>query len=221
MQITGIHPLCALLQPQIYQEDMMRSLLQNSLHVFRAISGTSTDLGWPLPGWHPSSCISSHFSLKDLNDDRGDSNSSWWLPSYACQNTPLPPVQHLDIIFKPQQQYFSECIAPTLTNCQHVRNGRSAVSRWVAMHFFSTFAINCRIACCFFTGRFCIKAIIFFHLLSATLTLQIYAGHGTPSQNVFFTTWLLEDDSISSSYHTVFCLAKHSCWASTVKNIPT
>lgn len=30
--------------PQIFQEDMMRSLLQNSLHVFRAISGTSTDL---------------------------------------------------------------------------------------------------------------------------------------------------------------------------------
>lgn len=30
---------------QIYQEDMMRSLLQNSLHVFRAISGTSTELG--------------------------------------------------------------------------------------------------------------------------------------------------------------------------------
>lgn len=35
----------SLLSPQIYQEDMMRSLLQNSLHVFRAISGTSTDLG--------------------------------------------------------------------------------------------------------------------------------------------------------------------------------
>ncbi len=30
--------------PQIFEEDMMRSLLQNSLHVFRAISGTSTDL---------------------------------------------------------------------------------------------------------------------------------------------------------------------------------
>lgn len=27
---------------------MMRSLLQNSLHVFRAISGTSTNLGWTL-----------------------------------------------------------------------------------------------------------------------------------------------------------------------------
>lgn len=31
--------------PQIYQEDMMRSLLQNSLHVFRAISGTGNNLG--------------------------------------------------------------------------------------------------------------------------------------------------------------------------------
>ncbi|KPP69620.1 hypothetical protein Z043_111615, partial [Scleropages formosus] len=30
---------------QIFQEDMMGSLLQNSLHVFRAISGTTTDLG--------------------------------------------------------------------------------------------------------------------------------------------------------------------------------
>uniref|UniRef100_A0A8C8BWE3 Dedicator of cytokinesis 11 n=1 Tax=Oncorhynchus tshawytscha TaxID=74940 RepID=A0A8C8BWE3_ONCTS len=30
---------------QIFQEDMMQSLLQNSLHVFRAISGTTTDLG--------------------------------------------------------------------------------------------------------------------------------------------------------------------------------
>ncbi|KTF84065.1 hypothetical protein cypCar_00021616 [Cyprinus carpio] len=30
--------------PQIFQEDMMPSLLQNSVHVFRAISGTSTDL---------------------------------------------------------------------------------------------------------------------------------------------------------------------------------
>lgn len=39
-------PFCSFLWLQIYQEDMMRSLLQNSLHVFRAISGTATDLGW-------------------------------------------------------------------------------------------------------------------------------------------------------------------------------
>lgn len=39
-------PFCSFLWLQIYQEDMMRSLLQSSLHVFRAISGTATDLGW-------------------------------------------------------------------------------------------------------------------------------------------------------------------------------
>uniref|UniRef100_A0A673I0A1 Dedicator of cytokinesis protein 11-like n=1 Tax=Sinocyclocheilus rhinocerous TaxID=307959 RepID=A0A673I0A1_9TELE len=36
--------LSDIIHEQIFQEDMMRSLLQNSLHVFRAISGTSTDL---------------------------------------------------------------------------------------------------------------------------------------------------------------------------------
>lgn len=53
---------------QIYQEDMMRSLLQNSLHVFRAISGTSTDLGWCLSHWPPSiSATCPHCSLEDVN----------------------------------------------------------------------------------------------------------------------------------------------------------
>uniref|UniRef100_A0A672SK38 Dedicator of cytokinesis protein 11-like n=1 Tax=Sinocyclocheilus grahami TaxID=75366 RepID=A0A672SK38_SINGR len=36
--------LSDIIHEQIFQEDMMRSLLQNSLHVFSAISGTSTDL---------------------------------------------------------------------------------------------------------------------------------------------------------------------------------
>ncbi|RVE60178.1 hypothetical protein OJAV_G00178310 [Oryzias javanicus] len=39
-----VKELSDIIHEQIYQEDMMRSLLQNSLHVFRAISGTSTDL---------------------------------------------------------------------------------------------------------------------------------------------------------------------------------
>ncbi|XP_029113223.1 dedicator of cytokinesis protein 11 isoform X1 [Scleropages formosus] len=37
--------LSDIFREQIFQEDMMGSLLQNSLHVFRAISGTTTDLG--------------------------------------------------------------------------------------------------------------------------------------------------------------------------------
>uniref|UniRef100_A0A3B4V581 Dedicator of cytokinesis 11 n=1 Tax=Seriola dumerili TaxID=41447 RepID=A0A3B4V581_SERDU len=40
-----VKELSDIIHEQIYQEDMMRSLLQNSLHVFRAISGMSTDLG--------------------------------------------------------------------------------------------------------------------------------------------------------------------------------
>ncbi|XP_068164796.1 dedicator of cytokinesis protein 11 isoform X2 [Antennarius striatus] len=40
-----VKELSNIIHEQIYQEDMMRSLLQNSLHVFRAISGTSSDLG--------------------------------------------------------------------------------------------------------------------------------------------------------------------------------
>ncbi|XP_041841346.1 dedicator of cytokinesis protein 11 isoform X2 [Melanotaenia boesemani] len=40
-----VKELSDIIHEQIYQEGMMRSLLQNSLHVFRAISGTSTDLG--------------------------------------------------------------------------------------------------------------------------------------------------------------------------------
>ncbi|XP_046904810.1 LOW QUALITY PROTEIN: dedicator of cytokinesis protein 11 [Hypomesus transpacificus] len=40
-----VKELSDIIHEQIYQEDMMRSLLQNSMHVFRAISGTSTDLG--------------------------------------------------------------------------------------------------------------------------------------------------------------------------------
>uniref|UniRef100_A0A669CUV7 Dedicator of cytokinesis 11 n=1 Tax=Oreochromis niloticus TaxID=8128 RepID=A0A669CUV7_ORENI len=40
-----VKELSDIIHEQIYPEDMMRSLLQNSLHVFRAISGTSTDLG--------------------------------------------------------------------------------------------------------------------------------------------------------------------------------
>ncbi|XP_047440248.1 dedicator of cytokinesis protein 11 isoform X2 [Mugil cephalus] len=41
-----VKELSDIIHEQIYQEEMMRSLLQvNSLHVFRAISGTSTDLG--------------------------------------------------------------------------------------------------------------------------------------------------------------------------------
>ncbi|XP_054592286.1 dedicator of cytokinesis protein 11 isoform X2 [Nothobranchius furzeri] len=40
-----VKELSDIIHEQIYQEDMMRSLLQNSLHVFRAISGTSSDLG--------------------------------------------------------------------------------------------------------------------------------------------------------------------------------
>ncbi|XP_043953898.1 dedicator of cytokinesis protein 11 isoform X2 [Gambusia affinis] len=39
-----VKELSDIIHEQIYQEDMMRSLLQNSLHVFRAISGTSTDM---------------------------------------------------------------------------------------------------------------------------------------------------------------------------------
>ncbi|XP_017295224.1 dedicator of cytokinesis protein 11 isoform X2 [Kryptolebias marmoratus] len=39
-----VKELSDIIHEPIYQEDMMRSLLQNSLHVFRAISGTSTDL---------------------------------------------------------------------------------------------------------------------------------------------------------------------------------
>ncbi|KAI2662871.1 Dedicator of cytokinesis protein 11 [Labeo rohita] len=39
-----VKELSEIIHEQIFQEDMMRSLLQNSLHVFRAISGTSTDL---------------------------------------------------------------------------------------------------------------------------------------------------------------------------------
>uniref|UniRef100_H3CHR0 Dedicator of cytokinesis 11 n=1 Tax=Tetraodon nigroviridis TaxID=99883 RepID=H3CHR0_TETNG len=38
-----VKELSDIIHEQIYQEDMMRSLLQNSLHVFRAISGTATD----------------------------------------------------------------------------------------------------------------------------------------------------------------------------------
>ncbi|XP_053717211.1 dedicator of cytokinesis protein 11 isoform X4 [Synchiropus splendidus] len=40
-----VKELSDIIHEQIYQEDMMRSLLHNSLHVFRAISGTCTDLG--------------------------------------------------------------------------------------------------------------------------------------------------------------------------------
>ncbi|KAM6909379.1 dedicator of cytokinesis protein 11 isoform 2-T2 [Xenentodon cancila] len=40
-----VKELSDIIHEQIYQEGMMRSLIQNSLHVFRAISGTSTDLG--------------------------------------------------------------------------------------------------------------------------------------------------------------------------------
>uniref|UniRef100_A0A8C9ZTI8 Dedicator of cytokinesis 11 n=1 Tax=Sander lucioperca TaxID=283035 RepID=A0A8C9ZTI8_SANLU len=39
-----VKELSDIIHEQIYQEDMMRSLLQNSLHVFRAISGTSTNV---------------------------------------------------------------------------------------------------------------------------------------------------------------------------------
>ncbi|XP_036403695.1 dedicator of cytokinesis protein 11 [Megalops cyprinoides] len=39
-----VKELSDIIHEQIFQEDMMCSLLQNSLHVFRAISGTSTDL---------------------------------------------------------------------------------------------------------------------------------------------------------------------------------
>lgn len=40
-----VKELSDIIHEQIYQEDMMRSLIQNSLHVFRAISGTSSNLG--------------------------------------------------------------------------------------------------------------------------------------------------------------------------------
>ncbi|XP_069015259.1 dedicator of cytokinesis protein 11 isoform X1 [Embiotoca jacksoni] len=39
-----VKELSDIIHEQIYQEDMMRSLLQNSVHVFRAISGMSTEL---------------------------------------------------------------------------------------------------------------------------------------------------------------------------------
>ncbi|XP_056298511.1 dedicator of cytokinesis protein 11 isoform X2 [Pseudoliparis swirei] len=40
-----VKELSDIIHEQIYREDMMRSLLHNSLHVFRAISGTSSNLG--------------------------------------------------------------------------------------------------------------------------------------------------------------------------------
>ncbi|XP_051505801.1 dedicator of cytokinesis protein 11-like isoform X2 [Myxocyprinus asiaticus] len=40
-----VKELSDIIHEQIYQEDMMHSLLQNSLHVFSAISGTSSNLG--------------------------------------------------------------------------------------------------------------------------------------------------------------------------------
>nr|XP_055053130.1 dedicator of cytokinesis protein 11 isoform X2 [Misgurnus anguillicaudatus] len=39
-----VKELSDIIHEQIFQEDMMRSLLQNSVHVFRAISGTSTEM---------------------------------------------------------------------------------------------------------------------------------------------------------------------------------
>ncbi|XP_066571023.1 dedicator of cytokinesis protein 11 isoform X2 [Amia ocellicauda] len=44
-----VKELSDIIHEQIFQEDMMRSLLQNSMHVFRAISGTSADLGYGSP----------------------------------------------------------------------------------------------------------------------------------------------------------------------------
>lgn len=40
-----VKELSEIIHEQIYQEDMLRSLLHNSLHVFRVISGTSSDMG--------------------------------------------------------------------------------------------------------------------------------------------------------------------------------
>uniref|UniRef100_A0AAV2KQV2 Dedicator of cytokinesis protein 11 n=1 Tax=Knipowitschia caucasica TaxID=637954 RepID=A0AAV2KQV2_KNICA len=40
-----VKELSEIIHEQIYQEDMLRSLLHNSLHVFRVISGTSAELG--------------------------------------------------------------------------------------------------------------------------------------------------------------------------------
>lgn len=100
---------------QIYQEDMMRSLLQNSLHVFRAISGTSTDLGWCLSHWPPSiSATCPHCSLEDVNSKASGQLCVFFRPATLCQNSPLAKMprgclqhlcrrssQHLDIsIFK-------------------------------------------------------------------------------------------------------------------------
>ncbi|KAK6480503.1 dedicator of cytokinesis protein 11 isoform X1 [Huso huso] len=44
-----VKELSDIIHEQIFQEDMMRSLLQNSLHVFRAISGTSSDMSFGSP----------------------------------------------------------------------------------------------------------------------------------------------------------------------------
>ncbi|XP_069049551.1 dedicator of cytokinesis protein 11 isoform X4 [Lepisosteus oculatus] len=44
-----VKELSDIINEQIFQEDMMHSLLQNSMHVFRAISGTSSDLGYGSP----------------------------------------------------------------------------------------------------------------------------------------------------------------------------
>lgn len=73
--VWDLLPLCedwhsfSLLWPQIYQEDMMRSLLQNSLHVFRAISGMSTDLGWPLSHGPPSAAPPTLLDILSLFPD--------------------------------------------------------------------------------------------------------------------------------------------------------
>lgn len=110
-------------------------------------------------------------------------------------------------VFKPQQQYFRECIAATPTKCQHVS---FQVLCWLMLGctFISAFATNCRTDSCIFRGRYCTKAIFF-----RPLSLQC-----CPS-DLCRTPRSLHNSFSEASFHctTVFCLPCLSSQASRVR----
>ncbi len=63
-------------------------------------------------------------------------------------------AQQLDRILWPQRRYFWQCITATQPKCRHGGfNCRELSHARLQCTFFSAFAINCRIDCCFFERK--------------------------------------------------------------------
>lgn len=116
--------------------------------------------------------------------------------------------EQLDIISKPQLQYFWECITSAPTKCQHVQFRCYAESGSVALHFFF---VRPWFDCGSFRGRCCAKIIFLSAIPEWIFTTRVYRSktvtsfHCTSVSCLFLGAWVI-------SQLNLFCFNRYPNW---------